>query len=116
MLWIKLHFTGIFKPPTGTQTSLALAHFNSLALTTSKLLLTWWKVHPRLYFLNSIQLLISLYQNDREIKCDPPCVNDRLCPSLAEVANPAGLLPFTQTCTCSITPLILFVQAERIQF
>lgn len=57
----------------GTQTGLVLARFNSLTLTTSKLLLTRWKVHPRLYFLNSTKLLVSPYQNDREIKSDPPC-------------------------------------------
>lgn len=117
--WNKAHF-GLNLILLGSSNlrwaGLVLAHFNSLTLTTSKLLLTWWKVHPRLYFLNSTKLLVSPYQNDREIKSEPPCVNYRLCPSLAEVASPAGLLPLTQTCTCSITPLILFVQAERIQF
>lgn len=36
MAWMKPHFTGTFKPLTGTQTCLILAHFYSLMLTTLK--------------------------------------------------------------------------------
>lgn len=62
MVQIKHHFTGIFKPPTCTRASLVLAHFYGLKLNTLKILLIWWKLLCRPYFLNSTKLLVSPYQ------------------------------------------------------